>query len=542
VFQKDSLMASLFRPTIVRYLDKNGRQVSKSTPGAKRVRKKSKTWRGRYEDVKGQTKTVRLFDDKESSEAKFATILQRVREEKSGIRRPDPFEVHRETPLMCSGCCGAGCKDANGKPSACEASHYAAFREHLNAKDDTEKHVRLTLTRLRKTVQGCRFQMLDDLNAGRVAVWLSDQRKTGMGPATSNHYLTALKTFGNWLLKNRRCPENPFAYLNRVNARVDVRCVRRALMQEELARAIEAAENGKPFRDLTGEDRSVLYLLAAFTGLRSSELASLTDRSFDFRCKPPTLTVEAACSKHRREDVLPLHPQLAARLQVWLQERRERSREFDVIPMTGNTSGEPQTLFPGTWIERAAPMLRKDLAAARSNWLDEAATEVERAEREQSGFLLAENDDGKADFHALRHTFISNLASNGVHPKLAKELARHSTITLTMDRYSHVGLLDMNGALESLPDVPSRSSDDQRVSATGTESVSVAPKVALDPVQLRNYQETSRKTAAVGSDSNDSRNVSSQESLSEELTSPEKWWGGDLNPRPAGYESAALTN
>jgi len=25
------------------------------------------------------------------------------------------------------------------------------------------------------------------------------------------------------------------------------------------------------------------------------------------------------------------------------------------------------------------------------------------------------------------------------------------------------------------------------------------------------------------------------------LITPEEWWGGDLNPRPAGYESAALT-
>ena len=33
--------------------------------------------------------------------------------------------------------------------------------------------------------------------------------------------------------------------------------------------------------------------------------------------------------------------------------------------------------------------------------------------------------------------------------------------------------------------------------------------------------------------------VSSQEELSEALTSPEKWWRGDLNPRPAGYESAS---
>jgi integrase len=509
VFQKDPLMAALFRPTIIRYVDKNGRQVTKDTPDAKRVRKKSKSWRGRYEDAKGKTKTIGLFDDKESSEAKFAAILQRVREEKAGIRRPDPFEIHRETLLVCSHCEGAGCKSENGKPGICKPNHHSAFGEHLGAKNDTEKHVRLTLLRILKVFQGCRFQMLDDLDGGRVSVWLSDQRKTGMGPATSNHYLAALKSFGNWLLKDRRSPENPFAHLTRVNARVDVRCVRRALMQEELARAIEAAENGKPFRDLTGEDRSILYLLAAFTGLRSSELGSLTDRSFDFRCEPPTLTVEAACSKHRREDVLPLHPQLAARLQVWLLERRERSPECAVIPMTSNTSGEPQTLFPGTWIERAAKMLRNDLADARRVWLDESVTEAERAIREASGFLMAQNDDGKADFHALRHTFISNLASNGVHPKLAKELARHSTITLTMDRYSHVGLLDMNGALECLPNVPNRSEDRQRAAATGTEPVSVAPKVALDPVQLRNYQESSRKTAAVGIDSNDSRNVSS---------------------------------
>ena len=38
-----------------------------------------------------------------------------------------------------------------------------------------------------------------------------------------------------------------------------------------------------------------------------------------------------------------------------------------------------------------------------------------------------------ADFHALRHTFVSNLANS----KMAQPLARHSTITLTMDRYTH---------------------------------------------------------------------------------------------------------
>ena len=163
--------------------------------------------------------------------------------------------------------------------------------------------------------------------------------------------------------------------------------------------------------------------------------------------------------------------------------------------------------------------------------------------RQRSDFLKYDTADGCADFHALRHKFVTDLATSGVHPKLAKELARHSTITLTMDRYAHVGLLDMNAALESLPGLPARPTSERvRQVSTGTDPSLVATLVATEPGDLGSSHKFSRKTAAAGDDSNDSCNVSSQEELSEELTSPEKWWGGELNPRPAGYESAALTN
>lgn len=185
-------MTALYRPTITRYVDCNGNRTAKSGPGAKAVRKKSKTWRGRYTDAKGKKQTVSLFDDKDSSEAKFAAILQRVREEKAGIRKADPFELHRDTPLFCPSCSGTGCTDSSGGPGSCQLNHQSAFREHLDAKSNSEKHVQLTLTRLSKTLQGCRFKGLDDLDAGRVSVWLRDQRKAGMGPATSNHYLTVV--------------------------------------------------------------------------------------------------------------------------------------------------------------------------------------------------------------------------------------------------------------------------------------------------------------------------------------------------------------
>lgn len=320
-----------------------------------------------------------------------------------------------------------------------------------------------------------------------------------------------------------KTPRETVSHLSKVNARVDVRVVRRALSQEELAAVVEAAENGEPFRDLSGSDKALLYLTAAFTGLRVSELASLTAESLDFRANPPTLTVEASCSKHRREDVLPLHPELALRLRSWLQERDRRTFEGGTIPFNRADSAEP--LFPGTWPDRAAKMLRHDLKAARTNWLNQAAADEERAERERSDYLKYETDDGRADFHALRHTFISNLAASGVHPKLAKELARHSTISLTMDRYTHVGLVDMNAALESLPGIPETpEAQRSRSMATGTGP----ENVALGIGNIRRLQELSRETAAADAVTSDSRNVGSQEDLREVLRAPEKWWGGAL--------------
>jgi integrase len=40
-------------------------------------------------------------------------------------------------------------------------------------------------------------------------------------------------------------------------------------------------------------------------------------------------------------------------------------------------------------------------------------------------------------FHDLRHTCATLLLSQGIHPKLVKELLGHATIALTLDTYSH---------------------------------------------------------------------------------------------------------
>jgi site-specific recombinase XerD len=52
--------------------------------------------------------------------------------------------------------------------------------------------------------------------------------------------------------------------------------------------------------------------------------------------------------------------------------------------------------------------------------------------------LLAKAELPRIRVHDLRHTVATILLQGGAHPKLVQELLGHSTITLTLDTYSHV--------------------------------------------------------------------------------------------------------
>jgi integrase len=144
--------------------------------------------------------------------------------------------------------------------------------------------------------------------------------------------------------------------------------------------------------------------MSYLTGLRRKELASLTPRSFELSADPPILRVEAACSKHRREDILPLHPELVDLLHLWLD---------DVEPDT--------PLFPNLDRKKTWLMVQKDLEVAGIPYT---------------------TPEGTADFHAAgRHTHITELLRNGATLAEARELARHTDVRQTM-KYTHIGIHD----------------------------------------------------------------------------------------------------
>lgn len=55
-----------------------------------------------------------------------------------------------------------------------------------------------------------------------------------------------------------------------------------------------------------------------------------------------------------------------------------------------------------------------------------------------------------ADLHALRKTFVTNLARSGVLIKVAQVLARHSDISLTFGIYRDLGMYELREAMTKL--------------------------------------------------------------------------------------------
>ena len=507
-------MASLFRPVFVRYLDSAGRRVSKQTPGATPKRERSKTWWANYRGVDGKRNRVSLHDDRDTAESMLADLVKRVRREESGDA--DPFEASRKRPLAEHIAEFEKHLAAKNRTphhvykigsyfrrvaDACEWKTLAALSSddlanYLHERRQPSVVTQVSLKQAAEVVAEvvdlpsppmARLRRLSkrlpkpavEAQRGFPARWdwsvirpilarefgcnlpqecpLSD---LGLSFAANNDYIAAARNFGNWLTKSRpkRWPENPFTNLTKLNAAEDVRHERRPASADELARIVQAARKGQPFRGLSGDDRAVLYLVAAYSGLRASELASLTTANLDLHSDPPLIVLKARHSKRRREDEQPIPPDLARLLVEWLAGKADTNNDEDsdvaaTVPFTkraGHNStvkATPQKLWPGQWRKKGATMLARDLDAAG---------------------IPYETDAGILDFHALRGTFATMLSKSGVSPKAAQELMRHSDIRLTMQTYTSLQVRDVADSLSKLPPIPWTMT--ATLAATGTES------------------------------------------------------------------------
>ena len=122
----------------------------------------------------------------------------------------------------------------------------------------------------------------------------------------------------------------------------------------------------------------------------------------------------------------------------------------------------------------------------------------------------------------MRHTYGTLLSKAGVAPRTAQAAMRHSSIDLTMNVYTDPKLLDVAGALDSLPALPltgGPQTDRIALKATGTDdnrSSPLAPRLAPTADESSKSWSSPDKTASIGERAKGAvRNVASGDGVKE---------------------------
>lgn len=306
------------------------------------------------------------------------------------------------------------------------AEYIEIFGEYLTKKERDARHVKATILTLTHLFENCGFENWSDITADRLKAHLDELRDGGAGISkrTYNGKLKTAKHFCRWQARQLRTT-SPIDFVEGLdNRQTDIRKERRAATPDEMRRLLERTAAGPERYRMSGQVRALLYRFAVETGFRAGEIRTLTKGCIDF--DNLTVTVKAAYSKHRRQDVQAIRPELAAML-------KEHCR-----------GKLPAAIVFGGKLDRTAEMLKLDLKDAGIPYTDDSGRDF--------------------DFHALRHTFITSLRS--VSSRTAQALARHGSSELT-DSYTHIGLTDERSALDALPDYGQPSKESQK--ATGTD-------------------------------------------------------------------------
>ncbi len=399
----------------------------------------SKKWYIEYTNEYGKKVREAVATDKSLAQKILSRRLQEIELKKLG--EYDSLEEHRNKFLL---------------------EHLEDYRDYQISDNVTQKHAHQVHDRAKKIIEGCGFKYCRELDELPVQKFIHQMQQDGLSPQTCNHYLRAVKQFSAWMMKKGRVSVDKLKELKAKNTKMDRRHDRRALSSEECKLLCHAARNGKPIENIPGKEREIIYLLSQMTGLRRNEISSLTMMSFNFDENQSTVLISANHSKNRKEAIIPLNDEVADQLQIWMKAQIIQQRNQPIFNLK-TTSGN---------LRDTAKMMKHDLKVARKIWIKKAATKQEKIDREASDFLKYKNEAGLyADFHSNRHTFITKLCQANIHPKTAQELARHSTLAITMGTYTHIEEQQKREAVEKISYQGSLKKQSHKVSVLGPQGV-----------------------------------------------------------------------
>jgi hypothetical protein len=162
------------------------------------------------------------------------------------------------------------------------AEHMADYRAELESRQNTAKHVRMTIKHIETVLEHCQAETITDLTSAavrralhtiRLAGNLRIKRSSARQPSslrTCNAHLRSIKSFTAWLTDQDRCPRDTLRALKGFNEATDRRHVRRELSSDELDYLLRFVANyTTDNHNLSGEDRAIAYRVALGTGFRA---------------------------------------------------------------------------------------------------------------------------------------------------------------------------------------------------------------------------------------------------------------------------------
>lgn len=315
------------------------------------------------------------------------------------------------------------------------------FLDHLNATGRTSEYMRKIRSRCGRLIEACGWSTWSDVNGRDFEAWRQQQPKDASAREL-NHYLDAVNAYLNWLTRTGRAPANPLASVSAVDARGRAKRERRWLSDSECVALVRSTKG-----------RGLIYQVAIQTGLRRKEISTLQVGDVRLNAVHPHVLVRASEDKSRRKSPVPICSDLRMRLEDQVAGRPDDALVFPHGLPTPRT-------------------VNKDLEAA--------------------GIPKTDARGRVADFHALRHTYGTNLARAGIPLQTAMVLMRHSDPRHTAQIYVDAGALPTMDAVEDLPrlyedaqiDAQELVSAVHAVSQTGTDgaAISLSQACAQQPV------------------------------------------------------------
>ena len=242
--------------------------------------------------------------------------------------------------------------------------HTVDFEKSLLAKGTSEKHVKQTVSRVRRIIEECSFTNWSDIkeslviqkvvhfrkfieNVKKVKVKGKTVKKKvikdigQISTKTANYYIKSIKQFCKWMVIDRRATESPLEYLKCMTVKkvVDEKHPRRALEVDDLRYLFEVTRTAPLRFGMSGYERSLLYRFTAETGLRAKESRSLNISSFDF--KKLTVKVTAEFTKNGQEAIQVLRSNTAMELKGFFKSKLPKAKAFGgtykkLTPKTSN--------------------------------------------------------------------------------------------------------------------------------------------------------------------------------------------------------------